>query len=218
MDEIVLRSMLKWPDVPSVYGWLRLDRRGQWWIRMPERPPGVTRKSPAGTPAGEPPFERIVNPAMIEFIGRNYAHDAEGRFYFQNGPQRVFVTLDYTPWVYRLDEAGRSLVAHTGAPAGRPRAVFFDERGGLLLDCDPGVGAVLDRDLGALAERFADGSGRALDAEGLLALARAERSPDSIQARLMGAGVAVAAIRSDELAMRFRFVARPRPAAGEPDC
>ena len=38
MDEIVLRSMLKWPNVPSVYGWLRLDRRGQWLIRMPSVP------------------------------------------------------------------------------------------------------------------------------------------------------------------------------------
>jgi len=28
VDDIVLQAMTKWPDVPNVYGWLRLDRRG----------------------------------------------------------------------------------------------------------------------------------------------------------------------------------------------
>ena len=27
MDDAVLRSMAKWPNVPDVYGWLSLDRR-----------------------------------------------------------------------------------------------------------------------------------------------------------------------------------------------
>src|SRR2546429_4505735 len=58
MDEIVLRSMLKWPDVPAVYGWLSLDRRGNWMIK---------------TVAGR--FERIAHAAVREFIGRNYASD-----------------------------------------------------------------------------------------------------------------------------------------------
>src|ERR1051326_6893112 len=29
MDEIVARSLAKWPNVPAVYGWLALDRRGK---------------------------------------------------------------------------------------------------------------------------------------------------------------------------------------------
>src|SRR3989338_8776234 len=154
MDEIVLRSMLKWPNVPSVYWWLRLDRRGRWAIRMP----------PAqGAGDTEPRFDRIVNPAMIEFIGRNYSHDGEGRYFFQNGPQRVYVALEYTPWIYSLDGAGQGLVAHTGAPAGAPRAAYFDERGGLVLVCEHGVGVVMDRDLGALEQRFLGREGRPLD-------------------------------------------------------
>src|SRR5690242_19491998 len=71
MDEIVLRSMAKWPNVPDVYGWLSLDRRGNWLIKN----------------------ERIGNLAFREFIGRNYQPDARGCWYFQNGPQRVFVKL-----------------------------------------------------------------------------------------------------------------------------
>ena len=30
MDEQVLRSLIKWPNVPDCFGWLALDRRGQW--------------------------------------------------------------------------------------------------------------------------------------------------------------------------------------------
>src|SRR5215203_7506911 len=83
MDEAVLRSMAKWPNVPAVYGWLTLDRRGNWLLKG----------------------ERINNPAIIEFIGRNYEPDAQGRWYFQNGAQRVYVELEYTPMVYRVVSA-----------------------------------------------------------------------------------------------------------------
>ena len=57
MDEAVLRSMAKWPDVPDVFGWLSLDRRGNWRIKN----------------------EKIGNRALREFISRNYQADARGR-------------------------------------------------------------------------------------------------------------------------------------------
>src|SRR5262245_10851898 len=79
MDDAVVRAMAKWPNVPNVYGWLNLDRRGNWMIKG----------------------DRIANEGVTAFIGRNYAPDEQGRWYFQNGPQRVFVTLDYTPFVIR---------------------------------------------------------------------------------------------------------------------
>ena len=206
MDEIVLRSMLKWPNVPSVYGWLRLDRRGQWLIRMPSVP-GATDAAPR--------FERIVNPAMIEFIGRNYLNDSEGRYFFQNGPQRVFVTLEYTPWIYRLDSSGQQFVAHTGAAAGSPAEAYFDDCGGLIVVCAPGPGAVLDRDLAALTERFSDFAGRSLD---IAALIEQTGSGGRVRARLAGTEVMVGTIRAKELAARFGFVERPAPPEGQPDC
>ena len=206
MDEIVLRSMLKWPNVPSVYGWLRLDRRGQWLIRMPS-------VSPA--PGAVPRFERIVNPAMIEFIGRNYTRDAEGRHFFQNGPQRVFVALEYTPWIYRLGSSGQQFVAHTGAAAGAPREAYLDDQGGLIVVCAPGPGAVLDRDLAAVTEGFSDLAGHSMDFEALIEMTLAGRS---VRARLAGAEVTVGTIRAKELAARFGFVERPAPPEGQPDC
>src|SRR6185503_14581352 len=83
MDDIVLRGMAKWPNVPAVYGWLSLDRRGQWLLKG----------------------ERISNPAVTEFIGRNFERDPRGCWFFQNGPQRVFVALDYMPFVLRVTSA-----------------------------------------------------------------------------------------------------------------
>jgi hypothetical protein len=191
VDEIVLRSMVKWPDVPAVYGWLALDRRGQWRI-----------KAPAGG------FERIANVALGEFIGRNYAADDAGRWYFQNGPQRVYISLDYTPWIYRLDGAGVGFVAHTGAATRRVDAAFLDDAGALLLHTELGVGAVLDRDLLAFVERFGDFS----------AIVERVSLGEPTKLILQGNSVPLAAIRAADVPARFAFVPRPRPRPGEPDC
>jgi hypothetical protein len=196
MDEIVIRSMLKWPDVPSVYGWLALDRRGDWLIK---------------TAGGR--FDRVANAAVIEFIGRNYQKDAEGRWYFQNGPQRVFVALHYTPWVYRLDDAGRALVTQTRlAPRGF-RAGWLDETGALLLESDLGIGVVSDRDLPSLIEQTSDSGGQ--PAEFLIeAIVRGEQP----ECRMLGHRFRIAKLRAAEVPGRFGFVPRPAPRPGEPEC
>jgi hypothetical protein len=196
MDEIVIRGMLRWPNMPAVYGWLSLDRRGSWMI-----------KNVSGR------FERIANPAVNEFIGRNYAADSQGRWYFQNGPQRVFVALDYTPWVYRLDDAGEGLLAHTGAVPRSLTAVLVDDAGALLLEADLGVGVLLDRDLPAFVERLDDRRGRT--PERLLEdVARGQEA----RALLRGVSIRLAPIRASEVPRLFGFVPRPAPPAGEPDC
>ena len=134
MDPIVARAMARWPNVPAVYGWLALDRRGNWLIRST----GAT-----------PQFERITNPALRDFIARNYESDSAGRWYFQNGPQRVYVSLAYTPLVVHYE--GDGLVDHCGRPFAA-RAFYEDEEGSVLIH-GPGAAALLDdRDL----LRFAD--------------------------------------------------------------
>ena len=196
MDEIVIRGMLKWPNVPAVYGWLSLDRRGSWMI-----------KNVSGR------FERIANPAVNDFIGRNYAADDQGRWYFQNGPQRVFVALDYTPWVYRLDDAGEGLLAHTGAAPRSVEAVFLDEAGALLVQAELGIGVLLDRDLPAFVERLTDPGGRTSERllEQVQELADRLEPPTPVNAR-------VAPIRGADLPRLFGFVPRPAPPEGAPDC
>lgn len=142
MDDAVLRALAKWPGVPEVYGWLALDRRGEWRLR---------------SGGAAPAFERIGNRALREFICRNYAADARGRWYFQNGPQRVFVALAYAPLVVRL-EAGR-LADHCGLAFGEPAGIWQDEEGSLLLLGKRGLGLLDDRDLAAYSALRGDDLG-----------------------------------------------------------
>jgi hypothetical protein len=128
MDEIVVRSMAKWPDVPDVYGWLSLDRRGNWLIKG----------------------EKIGNAALRDFISRNYASDARGCWYFQNGPQRVFVALAYTPLVLHFES--ELLFDHCSRPF-QPEQAFLDEEGSVLMMGKPGIGVLDDRDLAGYADQ-----------------------------------------------------------------
>ena len=188
MDESVLRAMARWPDVPAVYGWLSLDRRGRWLIRG----------------------ETLSNRAALAFIGRNYTSDERGCWHFQNGPQRVFVALHYTPWVLRLHDDGR-LATHTGAAAA-PRAAAMDERGAVLIDTADGVGLLDDRDLDAFSQRLCAADGGALDDAAVEA--RVERlgaGPADLAVRLDGALLPLTAVRSAEVPARFGFVANPEP-------
>jgi len=201
MDEIVLRALRKWPDVPAVYGWLSLDRRGNWSIKG----------------------ERVANPALSGFIARNYACDAMGRWYFQNGPQRVFVSLAYVPYVYRtlpLTSGGVRLSAHTGVPVRRPRAAWLDDTGAVLLETELGVGVIHDFDLPELMASACGPSGEPLEDSAIERLLTDLPSADGIAPKLVLAGRALGLfhIRSAEVPARFGFVPNPRPAPGEPEC
>ena len=137
MDDIVLAAMKKWPDVPALFHWLSLDGRGCWRLR------------------GEP----ISNPSLIDFICRNYSADDKGRWYFQNGPQRVYVSLDAAPWILRAHE-GR-LTTHTGI-AVRALEFVMDEEGHLYALTDHGLGKIDDRDLIGLSNGMTEAPSGAL--------------------------------------------------------
>ncbi|MEJ8799991.1 DUF2946 family protein [Trinickia caryophylli] len=149
MDDIVKAALAKWPNVPHCRGWLLLDRRGQW--RM--RDEGVQLRGELGTP--------VRHAALIGFINRNYERDETGQWFFQNGPQRVYVELAYTPWIVRLsvhDEprypAHLFLTDHTGSPF-EPAMAFVDETGAVLFadTSQPARLALLhDHDLGLFAD------------------------------------------------------------------
>ncbi|MGA0031903.1 MAG: DUF2946 family protein [Burkholderiales bacterium] len=197
MDELVLRGMAKWPNVPAVYGWLSLDRRGQWLLKG----------------------ERVVNPGIAAFFGRNYASDGQGRWFFQNGPQRVYVSLEYTPLVYRAVSAPGApleLASHGGAPVSSIRGAYLDEQGLLLLETDLGIGLLHDRDLEAVLPRLDAPGGETSLAATLDALQAGRRSP--LELDLGGTRIPVLPIRSDEVPGRFGFVARPVQPDGQEEC
>ncbi len=138
MDDAVIRAMHKWPDVPDVYGWLRLDRRGNWRIRTE-------------SPDRDPVYGPVKNVAFREFIARNYAADDRGRWFFQNGPQRVFVRLAYAPFVFRID--GGTVSDQCGEQVDGIKGAWLDEEGSLLLGAPGRFGLLDDRDLAAVADQ-----------------------------------------------------------------
>jgi hypothetical protein len=205
MDPIVIRAMAKWPNVPVVYGWLALDRRGRWSIKIGS--PGITK-------GGAPEFEPVTNQKLIEFIGRNYTHDAAGRWYFQNGPQRVYVDLAYAPLVYRIASAHPlSFETHTGAACAQLQSAWMDEEGNLLLVTEHGPGLLLDRDLPRALEALAYADGHALDEERLLALIEEGDDAAGVYFNTGAASLPLALIRSDEAPQRLGYVRAPRPAS-----
>jgi Protein of unknown function (DUF2946) len=140
MDEIVRAALRKWPNVPACYGWLALDARGDWYMR--------DERVQAAGPFPAVKGSRIVHAKLREFIERNYAADEAGGWFFQNGPQRVYVGLEAAPWVWRLPAQGAAeqVLAHTGAPA-RVEASWLDEHGRLFLATDLGLGIVHTQDM-----------------------------------------------------------------------
>lgn len=189
MDDSVIRSMARWPNVPAVYGWMSLDRRGRWCLR------------------GEP----VAHRRAIAFMNRNYACAAGGRWYFQNGPQRAFVDLDYTPWVFLLDGSG-ALVDHTGRPVTGLREAWLDEEGNLLLVADGGVGLVCDRDLEPLSERLASADGTPCDEDALARLIGSSggEGAERIYLAWDDAPIEVGTLRRDDVPGKFGFEPTPR--------
>lgn len=148
MDDIVKQAMAKWPQVPDCYGWLGLDARGHWYMRDDQCQAAGTFSS--GAPGSKGSL--LQHEKLIEFIGRNYAADLQGRWYFQNGPQRVYVELAVTPWVWRMQEDG-SLRDQTGYTA-EPTHCLQDERGWLYFHTERGLGLLHTLDVGMAADRM----------------------------------------------------------------
>ena len=194
MDEAVVRAMTRWPNVPDVYGWLSLDRRGQWRLQ-------------GGT---------IGNQGLRDFISRNYFAVGDGSYAFQNGPQRVFVELEYTPWVAALDGTG-ILRLHTGQIAPEISSAWLDEHGNLLLETASGVALLDDRDLDAFTDEMRDVAGDPLSGDAQAAAVEALLSSAAPVVSVVWSNqvIPLAPISSAEVTSRFGIVRAPAtPLAG----
>ena len=205
MDELVRQALAKWPDVPDCTGWLVLDARGRWRIGD-----GVSG-----------PREPITHAATIGFINRNYA--AAGRCWiFQNGPQRVFVDLAYTPFVWRLmprDGEGWDLVAHTGEVA-TPTTLWLDDHGRFLAEArtaggESRIGVIHDHDTALVAELLRDDDGETI-ADDVLARLTSVPVADAVTGTTLRWPTPTATlalplrrIATTQVATRFGFDAQP---------
>lgn len=123
MQPWALKAMQRWPNVPAVFGWLSLDRRGRWLVKD----------------------EVITRPQIIETIDANYGADEYGRWYFQNGPQRGYMRLAYAPFVLHVNDG--ILSTHTRQQIEKIAGVYMDEEGSLLFATAHGPGVLIDTDL-----------------------------------------------------------------------
>ncbi|CAN5588676.1 DUF2946 family protein [soil metagenome] len=148
MDDIVKQALAKWPNVPHCYGWLGLDARGNWYMR--------DDRTQAEGPFPAAKGSLLRHDKLIDFIHRNYDRDDQGQWFFQNGPQRVYVELEAAPFVWRI-QPDFSVESHTGQ-AVVPTACLLDETGKLYLAAPIGLGLVHTQDVGLAADIIERGS------------------------------------------------------------
>ncbi len=146
MDDIVRQAMAKWPDVPDCFGWLGLDSRGQWWMRDDRAQALGAFQS--GVPGAKGSVLR--HEKLIDFIHRNYEADELGRWYFQNGPQRVYIELEATPHIWRIGD-DFSVSSHTGTWT-QVNKSLVDENGKVYLHTTVGLGLVHTLDVPRAAQ------------------------------------------------------------------
>jgi len=146
MDDLVLQAMAKWPNVPDCYGWLGLDARGNWYMR------DDGAQACGAFDSGEPGAKgsKLQHAKLIEFINRNYGVDDKGAWFFQNGPQRVYVELEVTPHVWRIDADG--VVSSNAGQTVVFQRCLMDESGWVYLQTSAGFGLVHTQDVAALAQ------------------------------------------------------------------
>ncbi|ETF00827.1 hypothetical protein W822_20915 [Advenella kashmirensis W13003] len=142
MDEQVMGAMQKWPNVPAVYGWLSLGAQGDWLLHNH----GGAREGETG--------QKIANEQIRHFMNRNYAATPAGEWYFQNGPQRVFVDLVCAPFIARLADDLQTLVTHNELPITRINQWLLDEQGHLYLRTEHGAAMLAGRDMELLTARL----------------------------------------------------------------
>jgi hypothetical protein len=148
-------------------------------------------------------------PASRHFLDRQYGHDEDGNYFVQNGPQRVFVELAYTPWVLHLMAEGQ-LETHVGEAVDEVRSALIDDEGNLLLEIADGIALLSDRDLPRLRHCLHLPSGAPADDASVLAVIE-RQGQTRLTFAWAGSFVPVLRVQRCEVPARYAFVASPQP-------
>lgn len=193
MDEWVLNALKRWPNVPALFGWLGLDRRGRWLVQG----------------------EAISHPRIIDVINRNYAADEYGRWYFQNGPQRGYMQLESTPLILFVSDDNEHLITHTGLAVAQLRAAYMDEEGSLVLTTEHGPGELRGTDLQWALDRLSI-DGNPVDDDSLAAaLELPSQARTDITLTVGSSQLSLQRLDFAEAPSLLRFDRAPAPREGE---
>jgi hypothetical protein len=179
----------------------------------------------------------IKHPALNAFIARNYEADSDGRWFFQNGPQRVYVDLAYTPFVVRWHR-GTAAPSTPNTPTDaathatllvdqcgnrfEPQACWLDDEGQVLFSRQdttrgrPIVALLHDHDLALFSEHVTWRDGGILDAPGIPDTLHwpmtswREDGGGSQAGNARDVALPITAIHAADVATRFGFVQRPK--------
>ncbi len=188
LDKSVIRALEKWPDVPACYGWLSLDRLGNWLIKE----------------------QAISHTGAITFLARNYACDERGQWFVQNGPQRAYCALAYTPWIYHFDGSDR-IFTHTENQALEMRSIVVDDTGDVLFETEHGIGLLENRDLAKfiqILELHAGTGTRNDDIATLLGGLNADNRGE-LEVQWYGRTIVTRALRAAIIPESFGFITAP---------
>jgi len=215
MDQSVLDAVKRWPEVPAVYGWLSLTARGEWKLH------------PLGDAQAGGHGQGISNIQILGFMDRNYADQPDGAWFFQNGPQRVFVRLDAAPLIVHIDPIHHTLKTHHDTTVQHVLHWYCDETGQLYAKTDCGPARIDDRDLQILAEVLRSPEGLSLfDLFDAFALSETQRSrvadPSPVAHTLsdplkqypaLSQAAPLSFLKAADIAKALHFIANPGPPA-----
>lgn len=140
MDDRVAQALLKWPNVPHVYGYLSLSEQGHWRLH----PDGQALQQPQQAGLA------INKNTIVDFFNRHYLADELGQWFIQNGPQRVYVRLDAAPYLLHTGPHTHQLYTHNHLAVEHIHAWYFDAIGRLYAQTNLGAGLIQGRDLAAV--------------------------------------------------------------------
>lgn len=193
MEDWVLRAMQRWPNVPALFGWLALDRRGRWLIQG----------------------EIISHPRIVQVISRNYAADEHGRWFFQNGPQRGFIRLEYAPFVLRTTEDDATLITHTDLRVERPTAAYVDENGTMLVQTEHGPGEIAGTELEWVLAKLSIANAPVTEEQVADVLELPSGSTTAIVFEVSGQRLPIERLDAADAPAALHFVRDPQPRPGE---
>lgn len=197
MDAIVGQALAKWPNVPHCYGWLALDARGNWRMRNEH------------AQAHDLPGDKITQPTLRGFINRNYTSDEQGRWYFQNGPQRVYVDLEVAPYIAHT-ELGYGFVLQTDAHLSNIDSAWLSDSGKLFLQGEGKFALLDDRDLTQCLGNLLQDDENIAD-EKLMKWLEQQGATGPLSLQYDGKKIAVNYIEEAVISEHFKCVNKPRP-------